>query len=87
MGLYFTVFYCNYKRLVQAGWLLDELFMHYSILMRIWCFISLALQEVLTKSSKLAVATGQNRPKGQGKILNHLRFKAVTLIYPLYILN
>jgi hypothetical protein len=34
--------------------------------MNIWYFISLS--EALTKASKLAVTTGQNRPKGHGKM-------------------
>ena len=72
-GLYFTIFLCTYKGLVQAGWLLGKVFTHYIILMNIWCFMSLALLEALANTSKLAATTVQNRPKGYGG--NHLRFK------------
>jgi hypothetical protein len=66
--LYFTVFYCNYKGLAQAAWPLGKVFAYNSILMNIWCFISLALLESLTKASKPAATTRQNRPKGHGKM-------------------
>lgn len=59
MGLYFTGLYCIYKGLVQAGWLLVKNCLH----------IFGALYHLhLTKASKLAVTTGQNRPKGHGKM-------------------
>lgn len=30
-GLYFTVIYCQYQGLVQAGWLLGKVFLHITV--------------------------------------------------------
>ena len=77
-GLHFTVFYCYYKGLVQAGWVLGKVFTTYELTFGDLHLLHFFLQ-AFTKASKLAVTTGQNRAKGHQKTLNHLRFKTFCL--------
>ena len=54
------VFYCNYKGLVRAGWLLGKVFTHYNILMNIWCFILLALLKALQNAQTFKTYSHSN---------------------------